>query len=125
MFLALVTVELADIMFAVDSIPAVFAITTDPFLIYTSNIFAILGLRALFFVLSATMERFAYLKYALAALLMFIGGKVLGAELLGVEKIPAAISLGVTVAILTAGFVVSIWKTRGGKANKHAMRTIA
>jgi tellurite resistance protein TerC len=75
LFLALVLIEIADLVFAVDSVPAVFAITTDPFLVYTSNIFAILGLRALYFALSAILHRFAYLKYALSLLLVFIGSK--------------------------------------------------
>ncbi|MGH7026243.1 TerC family protein [Brevundimonas sp.] len=112
LFLALVTIEIADVIFAVDSVPAVFAITTDTFVVYTSNIFAILGLRALYFALAAVMHRFAYLKQALAVLLVFIGGKVFAAPLLGLEKFPPAISLGVTAAILAAGILWSIWKTR-------------
>ena len=112
LFLALVMIELADLLFAVDSVPAVFAITTDPFLVYTSNIFAILGLRALYFALAAIMPRFAYLKYALAAVLIFIGSKIFVADLMGWEKFPASLSLGVTVGLLTAGVVVSLWKTR-------------
>ena len=112
LFLALVMIELADLVFAVDSVPAVFAITTDPFLVYTSNIFAILGLRALYFALAAIMPRFAYLKYALAAVLIFIGSKIFVADLMGWEKFPASLSLGVTVGLLTAGVVVSLWKTR-------------
>lgn len=75
LFLALVTIEFADVIFAVDSVPAIFAITTDPFIVYTSNIFAILGLRALYFALAAVIHRFAYLKQALAILLVFIGGR--------------------------------------------------
>ncbi len=113
LFLALVMVELADVIFAVDSIPAIFAITTDPYIVYTSNIFAILGLRALFFALSAMMHRFEDLKYALSLVLIFIGGKVIAAELLGMEKIPASISLGVTFAILAGGLVVSLVRSRG------------
>jgi tellurite resistance protein TerC len=112
LFVALMFVEVADVIFAVDSVPAVFAITTDPFIVYTSNIFAILGLRSLFFALSALLERFAYLKYALSALLTFIGAKVFVADLLGMEKFPPAISLGVTVILLGAGFAYSIWRTR-------------
>jgi tellurite resistance protein TerC len=101
------------VVFAVDSIPAVFAITTDPFIVYTSNIFAILGLRALYFALAAILHRFAYLKQALAVLLVFIGGKVFAADLLGIGKFPPALSLGVTFAILGAGVGWSLWKTRG------------
>ena len=112
LFLALVIIEIADLVFAVDSVPAVFAITTDPFLVYTSNIFAILGLRALYFALSAILHRFAYLKYALALLLVFIGSKVFVADLMGLEKFPPSWSLGVTFVILAAGVGVSLWKTR-------------
>jgi tellurite resistance protein TerC len=112
LFLALVMVETADLIFAVDSVPAVFAITADPFLVYTSNIFAILGLRALYFALSAVLHRFAYLKYALAALLVFIGSKLFIADWLDWEKFPASLSLGVTFAILSAGVAFSMWKTR-------------
>jgi tellurite resistance protein TerC len=112
LFLALVIVELADVIFAVDSIPAIFAITQDPYIIYTSNIFAILGLRALYFALSAMIHRFTYLPAALALVLIFIGGKVITAEVLGLEKIPAAISLGITLAILLGGIAVSLWRTR-------------
>jgi tellurite resistance protein TerC len=104
----------ADVIFAVDSVPAIFAITTDPFIVYTSNIFAILGLRALYFALAAIIERFHYLKTALAILLIFIGGKVFAADLMGLEKFPAAVSLGVTLAILAAGVGYSLWKTRAG-----------
>ncbi len=112
LFLALVIVEIADVIFAVDSVPAVFAITTDPFIVYTSNIFAILGLRALYFALSAVLHRFHYLKYALSLLLVFIGSKIFVADLMGWEKFPADWSLGITFAILTAGVVFSLWKTK-------------
>ena len=112
LFLALVMIEIADVIFAVDSVPAIFAITTDPYIVYTSNIFAILGLRALYFALAAVIHRFAYLKQALAVLLIFIGGKVFVADLFGLGKIPPEISLGVTFAILGAGIAWSMWKTR-------------
>jgi len=115
LFLALVMVELADLVFAVDSIPAVFAITTDPFIVYTSNIFAILGLRALYFALSALIHRFAYLKYALSVVLIFIGAKIFVADMLGLAKIPPLVSLGATVAILAAGILGSLWATRNGE----------
>lgn len=114
LFLALIVIEFADLVFAVDSVPAIFAITTDPYLVYTSNIFAILGLRALYFALAAILHRFAYLKPALAALLIFIGGKVIVAEILGIEKVPPMISLTVTFAILAAGVIVSLVKTAPG-----------
>ncbi len=116
LFLALVLIEAADILFAVDSVPAVFAITTDPFIVYTSNIFAILGLRALYFALDAVLHRFAYLKPALSVLLVFIGSKIFIADLMGWEKFPASLSLGVTLAILSAGIGWSLWRTRAIKA---------
>jgi tellurite resistance protein TerC len=106
-----VLVELADLVFAVDSVPAVFTITNNPYVVYTSNIFAILGLRALYFALAAIIHRFHYLKYALALVLVFIGSKVFIADLLGLEKFPAAISLGVTVGLIAGGIIVSLIKT--------------
>ena len=112
LFLALILIEIADVVFAVDSVPAIFAITTDPYIVYTSNIFAILGLRALYFALAAVLHRFAYLKQALAVLLIFIGAKIFVADLLGLEKFPAAWSLGATFAILAAGIAYSLWRTR-------------
>lgn len=111
LFMALVMVELADIIFAVDSVPAIFAITTDPFIVYTSNIFAILGLRALYFALAAMIHRFKYLKPALAIVLIFIGSKVFVADLLGLEKFPAAVSLGITFLIIGTGIVWSLLRT--------------
>jgi tellurite resistance protein TerC len=112
LFIALITIELADLVFAVDSVPAIFAITTDPYIVYTSNIFAILGLRALYFALSAMIERFAYLKYAISVVLIFIGGKVFATPLLGLEKFPAGISLSVTLGLVTIGIMYSLYKTR-------------
>ena len=112
LLLALVMIEVADVVFAVDSVPAIFAITTDPFIVYTSNIFAILGLRALYFALAAMIDRFNYLKYALAVLLVFIGSKIFAADLLGIDKVPPAISLAATFAILAAGIGWSLWATR-------------
>jgi tellurite resistance protein TerC len=112
LLLALCMVEFADLVFAVDSVPAIFAITTDPFIVYTSNIFAILGLRALYFALAAMIHRFAYLKYALALVLVFIGGKIFLVNITG--KLPPAISLGVTGALIAGGVLLSLWKTRDG-----------
>ena len=112
LLIALVMIELADVLFAVDSIPAVFAITVDPYVVFTSNIFAILGLRALYFALSAVLARFAYLKYALALVLVFIGGKVLASSFLGIEEVPPEFSLFVTVAILGGGVAYSLYRTR-------------
>jgi len=115
LLLALIMVELADLVFAVDSIPAIFAITTDPFIVYTSNIFAILGLRALYFALAALIHRFTYLKYALAAVLIFVGSKIFVADMFGIAKIPPVLSLGVTVVLLAAGIFGSMWATRNDK----------
>ncbi|MGI2056028.1 TerC family protein [Shewanella baltica] len=122
LFLALILVETADLVFAVDSIPAIFAITQDPFIVYTSNIFAILGLRALYFALAAMVHRFEYLKYALSVVLVFIGVKV-GLVYFNHEgivdfTIPTALSLGVTFNLLVAGVLFSLWKTRGQEIDK-------
>lgn len=111
LFMALVMVEIADLIFAVDSVPAIFAITTDPFIVYTSNIFAILGLRALYFALAAMIHRFQYLKSALAIVLIFIGSKIFIADLLGLEKFPAALSLIITFSIIVSGVIWSLVKT--------------
>lgn len=117
LFLALVVINLADIVFAVDSVPAIFAITTDTFIVYTSNIMAILGLRALYFALAAMVHRFHYLKYALAAVLVFIGAKILIADfVLGGAKFPPVASLAVTFGLIAAGVFYSLWKTRGQTA---------
>ncbi|HRD77064.1 MAG TPA: TerC family protein [Hyphomicrobiaceae bacterium] len=116
LFLALVLIEVADLIFAVDSVPAIFAITTDPFIVYTSNIFAILGLRALYFALAAMVHRFQHLKYALALVLIFIGSKIFIADLLGIEKFPPVVALVVTFGILAAGVLFSMIKTRSPRA---------
>jgi tellurite resistance protein TerC len=116
LFVALIMVEIIDLVFAVDSVPAVFAITTDPFIVYTSNIMAILGLRALYFALAAMVERFKYLKYALAILLVFIGSKIFIAAGLGLEKFPSWLSLSVTFLILAVGVGYSLYKTRAQPA---------
>jgi len=113
LMVALILIECADVIFAVDSVPAIFALTTDTYIIYTSNIFAILGLRTLYFALSAMMARFEYLKYALAAVLVFVGSKIfLNDFVFGGEKFPPAISLSVTFGLLGAGVAYSLWKTR-------------
>ncbi len=113
LFVVLLMVEFTDIVFAVDSIPAIFAITSDPFLVFTSNVFAILGLRALFFALSGLMQMFHYLSYGLAAILVFVGGKMLYGYIEKVTmpdlpKFPVALSLCIIIAILVASIVVSI-----------------
>ena len=105
LLMVLVAIEATDIVFAVDSIPAVFAVTTDPFIVYTSNIFAILGLRALYFALSGVIGKFHYLKVGLSLVLVFVGGKMLVA---GVYKIPILASLGVIATLLAGAVVVSL-----------------
>lgn len=110
LFVALVLVNFADIIFAVDSVPAILAITQDPFIVYTSNIFAILGLRALYFALAAMIHRFHYLKYALALILVLIGVKIV-LMMMGI-KIPAVIALVMTFGLLAGGIGYSLFKTR-------------
>jgi tellurite resistance protein TerC len=107
LFLVLVVVETTDVIFAVDSIPAIFAITLDPFIVYTSNVFAILGLRALFFLLAGVMEMFRYLRVGLAFVLCFVGAKMLIVEF---YKIPIGISLGVVGGILLISILASVLK---------------
>lgn len=117
LFLALVIINLADLVFAVDSVPAIFAITTDTFIVYTSNIMAILGLRALYFALAAMVHRFHYLKYALALVLVFIGTKIFVSDfLIGGDKFPPLLSLVVTFGLILGGIGWSLWKTRGQEA---------
>jgi tellurite resistance protein TerC len=117
LLLALIVINLADLVFAVDSVPAIFAITTDTFIVYTSNIMAILGLRALYFALAAMVHRFHYLKYALALVLVFIGSKIFVSDfLMGGDKFPPLLSLVVTFALIGGGIIWSLWKTRGDKA---------
>ncbi|HCH9094743.1 TPA: TerC family protein [Salmonella enterica] len=106
LLLVLIMVEFSDIIFAVDSIPAIFAVTTDPFIVLTSNLFAILGLRAMYFLLSGVAERFSMLKYGLAVILVFIGIKML---IVDFYHIPIAISLGVVFGILTITLVINAW----------------
>jgi tellurite resistance protein TerC len=114
LLLALIVINLADLVFAVDSVPAIFAITTDTFIVYTSNIMAILGLRALYFALAAMVDRFHYLKYALALVLVFIGSKIFVSDfLLTGQKFPPVLSLGVTFALILGGIFYSLWKTKG------------
>jgi tellurite resistance protein TerC len=105
LFLALVVVELSDLVFALDSIPAIFAITTDTFLVYTSNVFAILGLRALYFLLSGLVRVFHYLKYGVAAILAFVGVKMM---LVDIFHIPVLVSLGVISGLLAASVAASL-----------------
>jgi tellurite resistance protein TerC len=109
MFLVLVLIEISDVIFAMDSIPAIFAITSDPFIVFTSNIFAILGLRALYFLLADMAERFHLLKYGLAAVLVFVGTKML---IVDWYKIPVAISLAVVATLLGTSILLSLMATR-------------
>ncbi len=109
LFAVLVLIEATDVVFAVDSIPAIFAITSDPFLVFTSNLFAILGLRSLYFVLAGAVQKFRYLKPALAGILGFVGTKML---LIEVVKVPPLASLAVIAAILTVAILASVWKNR-------------
>ncbi|MBS1141994.1 MAG: TerC family protein [Proteobacteria bacterium] len=113
LFLVLILVEITDLIFAVDSIPAIFAITTDPFIVLTSNIFAILGLRAMYFLLADMADRFSLLKYGLAIVLVFIGAKML---LIDLFKIPVAVSLGVVAAIIATSIILSLKKDARKKA---------
>ncbi|WP_336218254.1 TerC family protein [Citrobacter amalonaticus] len=106
LMLVLILVELSDVIFAVDSIPAIFAVTTDPFIVLTSNLFAILGLRAMYFLLAGVAERFSMLKYGLAVILVFIGIKML---IVDFYHIPIAISLGVVFGILVVTLLINAW----------------
>jgi len=110
LFMALVTVEVSDLVFAVDSIPAIFAITTDPFIVFTSNIFAILGLRSLYFLLAGMIGRFRYLNIGLAAVLIFVGTKMMLIEWV---KVPIVLSLSVVAGLLTISIVASILRSGG------------
>jgi tellurite resistance protein TerC len=112
MFLVLVLIEFSDVIFAMDSIPAIFAITSDPFIVFTSNIFAILGLRALYFLLADMAERFHLLKYGLALVLVFVGTKMLIVDWF---KVPVALSLGVIIAILGTSILLSLVASRSQK----------
>ncbi|WP_447716678.1 TerC family protein [Pluralibacter gergoviae] len=106
LLLVLILVELSDVIFAVDSIPAIFAVTTDPFIVLTSNLFAILGLRAMYFLLAGVAERFSMLKYGLSVILVFIGVKML---IVDFYHIPVAISLGVVFGILVLTLLINTW----------------
>lgn len=109
LFVALIIIELSDIMFAIDSIPAIFVVTTDSFIVFSSNIFAILGLRAMYFVLASFIEKFVYLKYSLTVLLMFIGLKMLFMQ---VYQLPILASLFIIIGILAVGTIASIIKMK-------------
>lgn len=112
LFVALIVINFADVVFAIDSVPAIFLITTDTFIVFTANIMAILGLRALYFALAALVHRFHYLKYALAVVLIFIGLK--GFYSYFYSKPDPYLSLAITLGIILAGIIYSLWKTRKG-----------
>jgi TerC family integral membrane protein len=114
LFVVLALVEFTDLIFAVDSIPAIFAITDDPFIVFTSNIFAVLGLRSMYFLLADMAQRFRLLKYGLAVVLMLIGVKML---LLDVYKIPVGIALGLVALVLLASVAASLLVTRATHSN--------
>jgi tellurite resistance protein TerC len=109
LFLVLIMIETSDLVFAVDSIPAIFAVTEDPFIVYTSNVFAILGLRSLYFVLAGVMDKFHYLKLGLAVILTFVGGKMV---LVDIYKIPIPVSLSVIVGVLAIAVIASLNRAR-------------
>ena len=117
LFFALVFVEFSDLVFAVDSIPAIFAVTSDPFIVLTSNVFAILGLRAMYFLLAGMAERFSLLKYGLAAVLVFIGAKMM---LIDLYKIPIAVSLAVVATLIGTSIVLSLKSSAGNKEGGSA-----
>ena len=116
LFLVLILVEISDVIFAVDSIPAIFAITTDPFIVLTSNIFAIMGLRAMYFLLADFADRFVLLKYGLAVILLFIGTKML---LIDWVHIPIGLSLGVVALILIVSMLLSLRHSRATSTKSH------
>jgi tellurite resistance protein TerC len=109
----LILIELTDLVFALDSIPAIFAITTDPFIVYTANVFAILGLRAMYFALAGIVHRFHYLKYGLSIVLMIVGAKMLANFFAGGKAVPVEYALMLTVTIIGGSIVLSLLKTRG------------
>jgi tellurite resistance protein TerC len=119
LFMALVLVELCDVIFAVDSIPAIFAVTTDPFIVFTSNIFAILGLRSLFFILAGMVEKFRYLKIGLAVVLVFVGAKM---TLMDFYKIPGLVSLAVILSTLAISVIASFYANRRDAARQNAVQ---
>jgi len=109
LFLVLVSIEVTDVIFAVDSIPAIFAVTADPFIVFTSNIFAILGLRSMYFLLAGVIDKFHYLKIGLALVLVFVGSKMI---LMDIYKIPIASSLAVVAAVIGASILLSLLRPK-------------
>lgn len=112
LFVVLILIEITDVVFALDSIPAIFAITTDPFIVYTSNVFAILGLRALYFALAGIIHRFHYLKYGLSLVLVVVGAKMVLNAWFGTKVIPTEVALLITAMLIAGSMFYSMWKTR-------------
>ena len=124
LFVVLILVEISDLVFAIDSIPAIFAITKDPFIVYTANFFAILGLRALYFALAGIIHRFHYLKYGLALTLLVVGAKMILNGIFGEKVVPTEIALLVTDALIFGPMALSLLRTRGvavAPAERHAL----
>src|SRR5690606_15993427 len=113
LFVVLVLVELSDVVFALDSIPAIFAITTDPFIVYTSNVFAILGLRALYFALAGIVHRFHYLKYGLSLVLLVVGGIMIIKACFVSFVFSSEFALLINAVLIGCSVFFSMWKTRG------------
>jgi len=113
LFLVLMLIEFTDLVFAIDSIPAVIAISTDPFIVYTSNVFAILGLRALYFALAGIVPRFIYLKYALSLVLVVIGSKMIANYFYGAKFVPTELALLITALLVGGALMLSLVRTRG------------
>ncbi len=122
LLMVLLLIESTDVVFALDSIPAIFAVTRDPFIVYTSNVFAILGLRSLYFLLAGSMSRFRYLKLGLSAVLIFVGAKMVLAD---IYKVPIAVSLGVIAAILAVSIIASLLRARREEKQAGTIATVS
>ena len=123
LFLVLIMIEFTDLVFAVDSIPAIIAITTDPFIVFTSNVFAILGLRALYFALAGVVPRFVYLKYALSLVLVVIGFKMIANYFYGGKFVPTELALLITAVLIGGSIILSLFRTRRSSPKPQALPT--
>lgn len=123
LFLVLILIEFTDLVFAVDSIPAILAISQEPFIVYTANVFAILGLRALYFALAGVVPRFIYLKYALSLILIVVGGKMIANYFYGAKFIPTELALLVTAVLIIGSIILSLMRTRGALAQPQVLPT--
>lgn len=123
LFLVLILIEFTDLVFAVDSIPAILAISQEPFIVYTANVFAILGLRALYFALAGIVPRFIYLKYALSLILIVVGGKMIANYFYGAKFIPTELALLVTAVLIIGSIILSLMRTRGALAQPQVRPT--